>query len=137
MITRGQIARVHLIFWAVMLFIICLEIIPDIGVYSFEIIITTFISYAGSFVLFFYFGYCSISLKHLDRKTIIRSIVLRLSIVLAATAPIAVIFVALFSADVFKAPPETIFGSLIKYYLSFLEFNFLFAAGGGILRTAV
>lgn len=136
MITRKQIARVHLIFWAVLLSIICLEIIPDLGEYTVDVIVTTFISYVGSFILFFYFGYFSVKQKHLT-KSVIPVIAVRLAVLLAAAIPLSIVYVLLFQADALKGQINSDVRVLVIYYLSFVEFDFLFAAGGGILKAAI
>ncbi len=123
-------------FWTVMLSIICLEIIPEFGETAVDVIVSTFISYIGSFVLFFYFGYFSIKQEHLT-KSIIPVIVVRLTILLAATIPVSVLYVIFFRPDVLAWQFEKISRALGIYYLSFVQFNFLYAAGGGILKAAI
>lgn len=134
---KKQIILIHAVFWFVMLFFIGLETIPSVGKITYNIIAADYFLYAFSFIVFFYLFYLFISKKHLDKKGIRNIIIFGLLFVIAITIPITFIYISFLAKEVFDLNGKTFLITTTKYYLSFLETNFLFALSGALLKISL
>ncbi len=120
-----------------MLFFIGLETIPSVGKITYNIIAADYFLYVFSFIVFFYLFYLFISKKHLDKKGIRNIIIFGLLFVIAITIPITFIYISFLAKEVFDLNGKTFLITAAKYYLSFLETNFLFALSGALLKITL
>jgi two-component system, LytTR family, sensor kinase len=134
---RKYIILIHITFWVVMLFFIGLETIPEFGKVTYNIIAADYVLYVISFLTVFYLIYFYIKKEHLNKKRIRALIVFGLLFVFVISVPIALIYICFLAKDVFELNGNVFLIELSKYYLSFLETNFLFAMSGALLKIAL
>ena len=134
---RKHIILLHIIFWSVIVIITGLETIPSIGIKSMNFIIIDCIIYIGSYVLLFYLYYLFISKKHFDKKKIVLLTISGLVFVLIITIPVTYLYIFILSGSVFDMKGKEYLFSVGKIYFSFLQFNFMFAIAGSLLKIAL
>lgn len=135
--TRRQIISVHLLFWAVMLTLTGLETIPQFGIKTYSFIAMDYIYYAFSFISGFYLFYSLISEKHLSKKKMIVFVLSGLLLIIFSAVPITLIYIYILSPQLFDLQLSEFLQDSGKFYFSFLETNFIFAASGALLKTAL
>jgi len=134
---RKHTILIHTIFWVTMLFLVGLETIPAMGKVTYDIIAADYFLYAISFFALFYSLYFFISKKHLNKKRIRVLIVFGLLFVFIITVPITFIYVSILAKEVFNLNRNAFLLEFTKYYMSFLETNFLFAMSGSLMKIAL
>jgi len=120
-----------------MLFIVGLETIPSFGKLTYGIIAADYILYIISFFALFYSFYFFIKKEHLNKKRIRALIIFGLLFVLLINVPIAYIYVFFLAKEVIELKGEAFLLEFTKYYMSFLETNFLFALSGSLMKIAL
>jgi two-component system, LytTR family, sensor kinase len=120
-----------------MLFIVGLETIPSFGKLTYGIIAADYILYIISFFALFYSFYFFIKKEHLNKKRIRTLIIFGLLFVLFINVPIAYIYVFFLAKEVIYLKGEAFLLEFTKYYMSFLETNFLFAMSGSLMKIAL
>jgi two-component system, LytTR family, sensor kinase len=134
---RKQIILLHIIFWAAMLIVTGLEVIPAIGKTSVNYIAGDYIIYAVSYMFSFYLYYFFISKKHLNKKKITSLIILGLVFIFVITIPVTLIYLYFLVDKVFESGANTFLIEFRSYYFRLLETNFMFAISGALLKTAL
>lgn len=135
--TRRQIISVHFAFWAVMLTLTGLETIPQFGTRTYSFIAIDYIYYAFSFISLFYLFYFLISEKHLSKKKMIVFVLSGLLLMIISAVPITLIYIYFLFPQFFGLQLSDFIHDSAKYYFSFLETNFIFAASGALLKTTL
>ena len=120
-----------------MLFIVGLETIPSMGKITYDIIAADYFFYVISFFALFYSFYFFIKKEHLNKKRIRALIIFGLLFVLFINVPIAYIYVLSLAKEVFNLNRNAFLLEFTKYYMSFLESNFLFAMSGSLMKIAL
>jgi sensor histidine kinase YesM len=120
-----------------MLFIVGLETIPSMGKITYDIIAADYFFYVISFFALFYSFYFFIKKEHLNKKRIRALIIFGLLFVLSINVPIAYIYVLFLAKEVFNLNGNTFLLEFTKYYMGFLESNFLFAMSGSLMKIAL
>lgn len=120
-----------------MLFITGLQTIPSFGKTAISIIVYDYLLYIASYVLIFYSFYFSISNKNHKKNKIILLLVLGLLFTIIIDLPITYIYLYILSPEVLALRGNEFRIMFTKYYMSFLESNFLFAVSGALLKTAL
>lgn len=134
---RKHIILIHTIFWITMLFLVGLETIPLMGKITYDIIAADYLLYIVFFFALFYSFYLFIKKEHLHKKRIRVLIVFGLLFVLIINIPIAYIYILFLVKDVLILNGSKFFLEFTKYYMSFLEINFLFAMSGALMKIAL
>ncbi len=134
---RKHIILIHTIFWVTMLFFVGLETIPAMGKVTYDIIVVDYILYFISFFALFYSFYFFIKKEHLNKKRIRALIIFGLLFVLFINIPIAYIYVLSLAKEIFNLNGNAFLLDFTKYYMSFLEINFLFAMSGSLMKIAL
>jgi sensor histidine kinase YesM len=134
---RKHTILVHTIFWVTMLFLVGLETIPSMGKITYDIIAADYFLYVISFFALFYSFYFFIKKEHLNKKRIRAFIIFGLLFVLFINVPIAYIYVLSLAKEVFNLNGNAFLLEFTKYYMSFLETNFLFAMSGSLMKIAL
>ena len=120
-----------------MLFIVGLETIPSMGKITYDIIAADYFFYVISFFALFYSFYFFIKKEHLNKKRIRALIIFGLLFVLFINVPISYIYVLSLAEEVFNLNGNAFLLEFTKYYMSFLESNFLFAMSGSLMKIAL
>jgi two-component system, LytTR family, sensor kinase len=120
-----------------MLFLVGLETIPSMGKFTYDVIAADYFLYVISFVALFYSFYFFIKKEHLNKKRIRALIIFGLIFLLFINVPIAYIYVLFLAKEVFNLNGNAFLLEFTKYYMSFLETNFLFAMSGSIMKIAL
>lgn len=120
-----------------MLFITGLQTIPSFGKTDISIIVYDYLLYIASYVLIFYSFYFSISNKNHKKNKIILLLVSGLLFTIIIDLPITYIYLYILSPDVLALRGNEFRIMFTKYYMSFMESNFLFAVSGALLKTAL
>lgn len=120
-----------------MLFLVGLETIPSYGKLTYDIIVTDYFLYVISFFALFYSFYFFIKKEHLHKKRIRVLITFGLIFVFFINIPITCIYVYFLAKDVFNMNGNAFLLEFTKYYMSFLETNFLFAMSGSMMKISL
>ncbi len=120
-----------------MLFFIGLETIPAMGKVTYDIIAADYFLYVISFFALFYSFYFFIKKEHLNKKKIRVLIIFGLLFVLIINVPISYIYILSLAKEVFNLNGNAFLLEFTKYYMSFLETNFLFAMSGSLMKIAL
>jgi len=120
-----------------MLFFVGLETIPSFGIFTYGIIAADYFLYVVSFVVLFYSFYFFIKKEHLNKKRIKSLIIFGLLFVLFINIPIAFIYVLFLAKEILNLNGNAFLLDFAKYYMSFLETNFLFAMSGSLMKIAL
>lgn len=134
---KKQIIILHISFWSLILFITGLQTIPSFGKIAVSLIIYDYLLYIASYVLIFYCFYIFISRKYHDKNKIILLVILGLLFTVIIDLPITYTYLYILSPDVLALQGNEFRITFSKYYMSFLETNFLFAVSGALLKTAL
>jgi hypothetical protein len=126
-----------MIFWAVTLISIGLQVIPSIGKKTWDIITIDYLIYILSFVSLFYLFYFFISQKHLEKRKIILLIISGIIFTLILTIPITYCYLFVLFQNVVELTGRKFLLNFGKYYISFFETNFMFAVCGSLLKIAL
>lgn len=134
---RKHIILVHLIFWAVTLISIGLQVIPSIGKKTWDIIAIDYSIYIVSFVSVFYLFYFFISNQFPVKRKIVLLVLSGLLLTVILTIPVTYIYLFLLFPNVLELTEETFLLNSGKFYISFFETNFMFAVSGSLLKIAL
>lgn len=135
--TRKQLIRLHVIFWSVTLFFICLQAVPAINKVSLSFIAVSVFLYTISVFSVFYIYYFYVQEKHLNKRNIIIYIIAGVVFLFVITVPVALINIYVYSKELFLAERKVFLAEGVKYYSVMLEGNLLFAVTGVLTRLAV
>lgn len=128
---------IHTIFWFTTLLLVGLETIPSMDKFTYDIIATDYLLYVISFFTLFYSFYFFIKRDHLNKKRIRALILFGLLFVLLINIPITYIYVFFLAKEIFNLKGNAFLLDFAKYYMSFLETNFLFAMSGSLMKIAL
>lgn len=134
---KRHIILIHTVFWLTTLLLVGLETIPSIGKLSNDVIVIDYLLYVISFFAIFYSFYFSIKIEHLKKKKIKTLILYGLLFIIIITFSITYIYVISLAKEVFDLKGKASVLEFGKYYMSFLETNFLYAISGSLMKTAL
>lgn len=120
-----------------MFFITGLQTIPLFGETAFSVIVYDYLLYIASYIFIFYCFYTFISIRHHKKNKILLLLISGLLFTAAADLPITYIYLYLLSPEVLSLQGNEFRIMFSRYYMSFLETNFLFAVSGALLKTAL
>jgi two-component system LytT family sensor kinase len=120
-----------------MLFFVGLETIPAFGISTYYVIVVDYFLYVIPFFALFYLFYFFIKKEHLNKIRISVLIIFGFLFVFIITVPITFIYVSILAKEVFDLNGNAFLIVFAKYYMSFLELNFLFVMSGSLLKIAL
>jgi LytS/YehU family sensor histidine kinase len=114
-----------------------LQTIPAIGKEPINLVILDYVIYTISGILIFYFFYFFISKKYLQKKYAKYLIILGLVFTVFYTMLATIIYIFFVSYDAFSLSGKMFLLEYTKYYLQFLEANFIFGLSGSLIKIAL
>lgn len=134
---KNHIKILHIVFWSVTLISTSLQTIPSYGKSPLDIIIEDFVFYSFSYFIVFYFFYFFITKKLIDKKSVKSLLFFGLLFILLSSAIFSLIYLYVFSVEIFASNFKEFLAQFKRSYFSFLETSFIFASSGSLIKIAV
>ncbi|MCX6163412.1 MAG: histidine kinase [Ignavibacteriae bacterium] len=127
----------HTIFWSVTLVSTGLQTIPSIGKESINNIILDYVIYVFSYISMFYSFYFFISNKYLKKEYAKYLIIFGFVFTIFFSVISSLVYIYFLSNELFALNGNGFLLEYSKYFLQFLEVNFIFALSGSLIKIAL
>jgi two-component system LytT family sensor kinase len=134
---KNKIILLHAIFWITTITSTLLTNIPELGKHPIGEIIKGYSIYLVSFVTLFYLFYSFISIKYLNRKSLVLLFIFGLLFTIIVTIPIAYFYIYVMIDRVFTLTGKSFLLAFASYYSRILETNVMFVTAGSLMKIVL